>query len=362
MIDFVYIINKNFYTKHIKTKNGIYLPFFDTNIKEELIKKNILIYTKSLGFNGIINMLKIIDITDPNYKILIADYCLGSSNNLYFFEINNIYLFNQSYKYRDYFNYCKTNKSKYINYSIYDDLIITKNCSNFFDNFMQKINITDTETETQTEPETETETEIPIEIQTPTEKKENVKISFKIPILWIPCLELLDILERKRISKKIFKNHYSNCSSCQCNNNNHNFQFTFDNNNKINLINHFSIINYYNYYNDPNNNLDDSTSDTDSTTYTNSNSETESEYTETTNDLDTYEYDSENDILYDDEESKLVDKLIEKIVRCYSTCINYEEEIENIKLIGLENGMYNILYYSNINEDHIYNNSLFIIK
>jgi hypothetical protein len=357
MIDFVYIINKNFYIKHIKNKNGKYLPFFDTNIKEDLIKKNILIYTKSLGFNGIINMLKIIDITDPNYKILIADYCLGSSNNLYFFEINNIYLFNQSYKYRDYFNYCKTNKSKYINYSIYDDLIITKNCSNFFDDFMQKIIITDTETETQTEPETET----PIEIQTstPIEKKENVKISFKIPILWIPCLELLDILERKRISKKIFKNHYSNCSSCQCNNNNHNFQFTFDNNNKINLINHFSIINYYNYYNDPKNNLDDSTSDTDSTTYTNSNTETE---TETTNDLDTYEYDSENDIMYDDEESKLVDKLIEKIVRCYSTCINYEEEIENIKLIGLENGMYNILYYSNINEDHIYNNSLFIIK
>jgi hypothetical protein len=64
----------------------------------------------------------------------------------------------------------------------------------------------------------------------------------------------------------------------------------------------------------------------------------------------------------DNEESKFVDKLIEKIVRCYSTCINYEEEIENIKLIGLENGMYNILYYSNINDDHIYNNSLFIIK
>ncbi len=62
MIDFVYIINNNFYTKHIKNKNGKYLPFFDTNIKEELIKKNILIYTKSVGFNGIINMLKIIDI------------------------------------------------------------------------------------------------------------------------------------------------------------------------------------------------------------------------------------------------------------------------------------------------------------
>jgi hypothetical protein len=226
---------------------------------------------------------------------------------------------------------------------------------------MQKINITDTETETQIETQTETPTE------TPTEKKENVKISYKIPILWIPCLELLDILERKRISKKIFKNHYSNCSSCQCNNNNHNFQFTFDSNHKINLINHYSIINYYNYYNDPNNNLDDTTSlsdsttDTESTTDTNSNTESETE-SETTNDLDTYEYDSENDIMYDDEKSKTVDKLIERIVRCYSTCINYEEEIENIKLIGLENGMYNILYYSNINDDHIYNNSLFIIK
>ena len=93
MIDFIYIINSKFYTKHIKNKNGKYLPFFDTNIKEELIKKNILIYTKSFGFNGIINMLKIIDTTDPNYKILITDYCLGSSNNLYFFEIDNLYLF-----------------------------------------------------------------------------------------------------------------------------------------------------------------------------------------------------------------------------------------------------------------------------
>ena len=66
--------------------------------------------------------------------------------------------------------------------------------------------------------------------------------------------------------------------------------------------------------------------------------------------------------MYNDEESKEVDKLIEKIVRCYSTSINYEEEVENIKLIGLENGMYNILYYNNINENHMYNNSLFIIK
>jgi len=66
--------------------------------------------------------------------------------------------------------------------------------------------------------------------------------------------------------------------------------------------------------------------------------------------------------MYDNEESKIVDKLIEKIVKCYASCINYEEDTENIKLIGLENGMYNILYYNNINENHIYNNSLFIIK
>jgi hypothetical protein len=363
MIDFVYIINSNFYTKHIKTKNGIYLPFFDTNIKEELIKKNILIYTKSIGFNGIINMLKIIDINHPNYNTLLADYCLGSSNNLYFFEINNLYLFNKFYKYRDYLNYCKKNNSKYINFSIYDDLIITKNYSNFFDDFMQKINITDTETDT----EILTQTEQEIITETKFEKKENIKILFKIPILWIPCLELLDILERKRISKKIFKNHYSNCSSCQYNNNNHNFQFTFDLNHKINLINHFSVINYYNYYNDPNNNFDDSTSDSyDCNVINNTETETETE-SENSNNLEEYESDSENDIIYDDqeskdEESKDIDILIEKIVRCYSTSINYEEEIENIKLIGLENDMYNILYYNNINEDHIYNNSLFIIK
>jgi len=357
MIDFVYIINSNFYTKHIKNKNGKFLPFFDTDIKQELIKKNILIYTKSFGFNGIINILKIIDISDPNYNILITDYCLGSSNNLYFFEIDNLYLFNHSYKYRDYINYCKTNKSKYINFSIYDDLIITKNYSNFFDDFMLKINITDTETET------------PIEIQTPTEKKENTKISFRIPILWIPCLELLDIIERKRISKKILKNHYNNCSNCQCNNNNTNFQFTFDSNHKVNLINHFSVINYYNFYNDPKNNVDinDSTSDSSTDSEINSSIEIEqdsdsSSETEYTNDLDEYEFDSENVIMYDDEESKIVDKLIEKIVRCYATCTNYEEEVENTKLVGLENGMYNILYYSNINDDHIYNNSLFIIK
>jgi len=363
MIDFVYIINSNFYTKHIKNKNGKYLPFFDTDIKEELIKKNILIYTKSFGFNGIINILKIIDISDPNYKILIADYCLGSSNNLYFFEIDNIHLFNRSYKYRDYINYCKTNKSKYINFSMYDDLIITKNFSNFFNDFMQKINITDTETklEQETKPETKTEPKTKLE-------KEIIKVSFRIPILWIPCLELLDIIERKKISKKIFRNHYSNCSSCQFTNNNHNLHLTFDTNYKVNLINHFSIINYYNYYNDPKNNLDnsnttssdsDSSSNSDTCSDSSSDSSTDTEYS---NDLYEYKYDSDNDILYDNEESITIDKLIEKIVRCYATSTNYEEEVENIKLIGLENGMYNILYYSNINEDHIYNNSLFIIK
>jgi len=362
MIDFVYIINSNFYTKYIKNKNGKYLPFFDTNIKEELIKKNILIYTKSFGFNGIINILKIIDNNNSNYKILIGDYCLGSSNNLYFFEIDNIHLFNRSYKYRDYINYCKTNKSKYINFSMYDDLIITKNFSNFFDDFMQKINIT--ETEQDTEPETPTEQEPKIQPEEP--EKEIAKVSFRIPILWIPCLELLDIIERKRISKKIFRNHYSNCSSCQFTNNNPNLHLTFDSNYKVNLINHFSIINYYNYYNDPKNNLDnsnttssDTSSDSSSDTSSDSDSSTDTEYT---NDLDEYKYDSDNDILYDNEESITIDKLIEKIVRCYATSTNYEEEVENIKLIGLENGMYNILYYSNINEDHIYNNSLFIIK
>lgn len=376
MIDFVYIINNNFYTKYIKTKNGKYLPFFDTNIKEELIKKNVLIYTKSIGFNCIINVLKIIDNNHPNYNTLLADYILGSSNNLYFLEINILYLFNKPYKYRDYFNYCKKNNSKYINFSICDDLIITKNFSNFFDDFMQKINITtDTETDTETQTEIKTETQIEQEILTETqiEKKETLKISFKIPILWIPCLELLDILERKRISKKIFKNHYSNCSSCECNNNNHNFQFTFDTNNKINLINHFSILKYYNYYNDPKNNLDNSTSDDeDDDNNNNNNNDDENEDTETentnedtetdnTDKLDEYEYDSENDIIYD-EESKKIDKFVEKIVRCYSTSINYEEENDNIKLIGIENNMINILYYNNINEDHLYNNSLFIIK
>ena len=157
---------------------------------------------------------------------------------------------------------------------------------------------------------------------------------------------------------------YSNCASCQCNNNNNNFQFTFDLKHNVNLINHFSIINYYNYYNDPKNNLDNSTSDTDENSNTdfdtdsslNAKTESSSE-TELTNDLDEYKYNSENDIMYNDEESKEVDKLIEKIVRCYTTCVNYEEEIENIKLIGLENGM----YYNNINEEHLYNNSLFII-
>ena len=246
---------------------------------------------------------------------------------------------------------------------------------------MQKINITtdtetdtETQTEIQTQTETQTETETENKTETQIEKKETVKISFKIPILWIPCLELLDILERKRISKKIFKNHYSNCSSCECNNNNHNFQFTFDTNNKINLINHFSILKYYNYYNDPKNNLDDSTSDDDNKDDNkddnNENDDDEDTETENTNEdtdtdntdkLDEYEYDSENDIIYD-EESKKIDKFVEKIVRCYSTSINYEEENDNIKLIGIENNMINILYYNNVNEDHLYNNSLFIIK
>ena len=110
MIEFVYIVNNNFYTKYFKKKtNTTCLPFFDTNFKEQLVGKNIIIYTKSTGFIGIINIINIINETDDIYNSLLVDYGLGTSINLYFLQINNLCLFDKIYKYRDYFNYCKTN-------------------------------------------------------------------------------------------------------------------------------------------------------------------------------------------------------------------------------------------------------------
>ena len=63
-----------------------------------------------------------------------------------------------------------------------------------------------------------------------------------------------------------------------------------------------------------------------------------------------------------DENDITRDNLIEKIVNSYSMSINYSDTLENLKLIGIDDKLTNILYYNNINDDHIYNNTLFIIK
>ncbi len=353
MINYVYIINKNFYVKYIKKELIInYLPIFYNENELEIINKIGMIYVKSIGFIGTINIINIIDESNENFDTLKLKYNLGTSTNLYFFEIKNISFLKKILKYRDYINYCKLKKTNYINFSKNDDLIISKNFSDFFDiennNDYDNENISDEENEEDIEYE---------EINEPDENDDiNCnKIIYKIPILWIPCINLTKLLEKKRLSKKRLKYHYNNCLNCENNNNNRNFQFNFDNyKNKINFINHFSILDYYNYYNDPTNinkykieNVNEN------------NNETEDDLTED-NETDEYNISDEESIIDEDDITR--DKLIEKIITCYSMSINYSDTKENLNLIGIDDKMTNILYYNNINNDHIYNNTLFIIK
>ena len=339
MIEFIYIINNDFYKKYIKKElDNNYLPFFDNNNKNEIINKKIIIYVKSIGFIGLFNTINIIDENNDLFNKLTLNYNLGTSANLYFMEIKNITFLKEIFKYRDYINYCKLKKIEYINYSKSNDLYVSKNFSDFFDNVKENNN---------SESENENLESENYNLESENYNLEN--INFKIPILWIPCINLLELVEKKKINKKVLKNHFNNCLKCENNNNNKNFQFNFDNyKNKINLINHFSILNYYNYYNDPiniakyklNNHNEENLSD--------------KEYS-------SEEYLSDDEFILDEEDNKR-DILIEKIVTSYSTSINYVDTLENLKLIGIDDNMTNILYYNNINEDHVYNNTLFIIK
>jgi len=358
MIDYVYIINKIFYIKYIKKELIInYLPIFYNENELEIINKIGMIYVKSIGFIGTINIINVINENNENFDTLKLKFNLGTSTNLFFLEIKNISFLKKIQKYRDYINYCKLKKINYINYSKNDDLIISKNFSDFFDiennknnNDYDNQNISDEENEEDIEDE---------EINEPDENDDiNInKIIYKIPILWIPCINLTKLLEKKRLSKKILKYHYNNCLNCENNNNNRNFQFNFDNyKNKINFINHFSILDYYNYYNDPTNinkyKIENENANE-------NNNETEDDLTED-NETDEYNKSEEESIIDEDDITR--DKLIEKIITCYSMSINYSDTKENLNLIGIDDKMTNILYYNNINNDHVYNNTLFIIK
>jgi hypothetical protein len=354
MIDYVYIINKIFYIKYIKKELIInYLPIFYNENELEIINKIGMIYVKSIGFIGTINIINIINENNENFDTLKLKFNLGTSTNLFFLEIKNISFLKKILKYRDYIDYCKLKKINYINYSKNDDLIISKNFSDFFDiennqNNKDNDDISDEETEETEETEKTNEQELNDDIN-------GNKMVYKIPILWIPCINLTKLLDKKRLSKKILKYHYNNCLNCENNNNNRNFQFNFDNyKNKINFINHFSILDYYNYYNDPTNinkyKIENKNE--------NNNNESEDDLSED-NESDEYNI-SEDSIIDEDDTTR--DKLIEKIITCYSTSINYSDTLENLKLIGIDDKMTNILYYNNINNDHIYNNTLFIIK
>ncbi len=358
MIEFIYIINNDFYKKYIKKElDNNYLPFFDNNNKNEIINKKIIIYIKSIGFIGLFNVINIIDENNDLFNKLTLDYNLGTSTNLYFMKIKNITLLKEIFKYRDYINYCKQKKNNYINYSKSNDLYISKNFSDFFDNIKENDNSEsendNLENENNNLENDNLENENNnLENENNNLKSEDInlnKIKFKIPILWIPCANLLELVEKKKINKKILKDHFNNCLLCENNNNNKNFQFNFDNyKNKINLINHFSILNYYNYYNDPVNVAKHKLNNQDEENI--SDKECSSE-----------EYLSDEEFILDENDNKR-DILVEKIIYSYSTSMNYEDILENLDLIGLDEKMTNILYYNNINEDHIYNNTLFIIK
>jgi len=225
-----YFIKKNL--DNCKNNGKYYLPIINCNDVE--LKNGILIYLKSsqknnrVGFYGYTNINNIIDKrNNVIYNNLLEKYCLSDIYNLNFAECNCIYKFDRIFKIKEYNNISNKNikipKSdifNVFNFNLANEIINTIKCNEIKEKY-EEINCKDNEKSSENNEDNEDN-----------KKNDNDEIKIlemKIPILYIPCEQLIKKMETLKIKKNTIKNHKEVCTKCELINNNNN-EINFNNN------------------------------------------------------------------------------------------------------------------------------------
>ena len=208
--NYIYIINNKDFLKFKNNKNKC-IPFTnnrelsleDISINKILIYIQSSIFSKKQGFIGSFKIKNIIkkNIDNDYFNKLLSYYDLYE-NNIYFLECDEIIFYEDIITMYQINKYLKKENKKFFtiskNIEIYDlYLPKTNNLFNTIDYLInQEKNIKEVEI------------------------IESEKITFQIPILWIPCTNLKQKLDKCKVSFKLFKNHYKKCINCEIVNNN----------------------------------------------------------------------------------------------------------------------------------------------
>lgn len=214
------------------TFNNNYLPFINNeNIDtDKLVDNKILIYLKSnkkkssiSGFYGHCIIKELINKDSEIYEGLINKYNLCQIDNLLFISFDDIVKFDNIISLTDYNKLCTTlglDKIKLPKimelYNVYPYDIDT-----VIDNI-------DNEYTDETENE-ESEEEEDEEIN----ETDDEMIEYNVPILWIPCNDIIERMDNSTIKKSLLLEHYKKCEKCDINDNN---KFPLEFNKKINLL------------------------------------------------------------------------------------------------------------------------------
>ena len=210
-IDYIYISTlKDINKINLLKKEHKYLPYVKTNeiLNENLKNKNILICFKNI--NKIYAYARITNIISNNNKIfntLINKLSLSDAPELYFLKFDNMIIYN--IKLNDFNNYLKLQKNNPIKYPMRMNIFNLNNFKN--DSIIFQLNnfIKDESDNSD------------IEDSNKIIKIDNKDIiSLDVPINWICCNKLIELINQNNIDKEILKDHYLFCSKCVKTNNN----------------------------------------------------------------------------------------------------------------------------------------------
>jgi hypothetical protein len=210
-IDYIYISTlKDINKINLLKKEHKYLPYIKTNeiLNENLKNKNILICFKNI--NKIYAYTKITNIVSNTNKIfntLINKFSLSDAPELYFLKFDNMKIYN--IKLNDFNNYLKLQKNNPIKYPMRMNIFNLDNFKN--DSIIFQLNnfIKDESDESDIEDSNKI-----IKID------DKDILSLDVPINWICCNNLIELMNKNNIDKEMLKNHYLFCSKCIKTNNN----------------------------------------------------------------------------------------------------------------------------------------------
>jgi hypothetical protein len=311
--EYIYITCYN----DIKKNRGRYLPLInDTNIiVEELLDCLIIIYLKSTkqssktGFYGYFYVKNIITKKKykENYNKLVSTFNMCEIDNLYFISYENIILLPKLVSITE-INASNQN-IKLHNTLLYN--VIMFNVSNIINIITNITNINCNEN---------ISTDI-VSNQNNNEVEEIIEMN--IPILWIPCKNLIKIFNEAKLFKKILEMHYKKCEKCEINNNN---RIDPDFNKKI-MLKELEIIDSI---------------------------KTNTKNLKKQSNVDCIESGTSKMITLNNK------KEIATIINCYQTANKFNDTRNNFNLYEYDETKINIVYYKNT--EHIYNTCMFIIS